>query len=62
MLVLSRRVGEVICIGEDVSITVIQTGEGRCRLGISAPSHVRIDRLEVRMENEKHRKEKDDEN
>ncbi len=48
MLVLSRRVGEKILIGNSVVITVTEIVGNRCRLGIEAPPQVSIDRAEVR--------------
>jgi len=48
MLVLSRRQGESICVGDGVTITVLSSQNGRIRLGIEAPAHVRVDRREVR--------------
>lgn len=48
MLVLSRKKNEVICIGSDVEITVVEIRGDKVRLGIDAPDHVVIDRLEVR--------------
>lgn len=47
MLVLSRRVGEQIVIGEDIVITVVDTRNDTVRLGISAPRSVRVDRAEL---------------
>ena len=47
MLVLMRRVGESICIGDDVSVKVVSVDRNRVRLGITAPQHVRVDREEV---------------
>jgi len=49
MLVLSRKAGERIYIGDDIVVTVITSGNGKVRLGIEAPSHVSIDREEVRL-------------
>ena len=47
MLVLSRRVDEVLVIGDDIHITILAV-EKRCvRLGIVAPGSVRVDRYEV---------------
>jgi len=37
MLVLSRKLGEKICIGENISITVVDIDRGKIRLGIDAP-------------------------
>jgi len=38
MLVLSRKLGEKICIGENISITVVDIDRGKIRLGIDAPA------------------------
>lgn len=48
MLVLSRRIGDQVCIGGDVVVTVVAIRGGRVRLGIAAPSDVAVDRHEVR--------------
>ncbi|MHB1065562.1 MAG: carbon storage regulator CsrA [Georgenia sp.] len=48
MLVLSRRVGEKIVIGEDIVLTVIDVRNDTVRLGISAPRSVTVNRAEVR--------------
>lgn len=47
MLVLTRKKTETIKIGNDIVITVIQTGKGTVRLGIEAPAHVRVLRGEL---------------
>ena len=47
MLVLSRKVDEVIVVGDDVAITVIEIKGDRVRLGIEAPRQVAVNRLEV---------------
>lgn len=47
MLVLTRKVGESIVIGEDVSVRVLGVRGGQVSLGFSAPSQVRILREEV---------------
>lgn len=48
MLVLTRRVGESIVVGDDVVVTVLEVkGDGVIRLGIDAPRHVRVHRAEV---------------
>lgn len=46
-LCLSRRPGERVRIGQDVTVEVVETGKGRVRLRITAPVSVRIDRDEV---------------
>ena len=46
-LVLARRVGESIRIGEGIMVTVVGTGRRRTRLLIEAPEQVRILRTEL---------------
>ncbi len=54
MLVLSRKVGERIWIGENISVTVVRITGGGVRLGIEAPAELPVVReeLKVRMEAE----------
>lgn len=47
MLVLSRKLGEVIAIGDQISVTVIEVKDNRVRLGIDAPKDTRIYRQEI---------------
>ena len=47
MLVLTRRVGEQIVIGDAICITIVAIRGDRVRLGITAPRETLIDRREV---------------
>jgi carbon storage regulator len=47
MLVLTRRPNESIIIANNIKITVVSVGPGRVKLGIEAPSNVRVDRQEI---------------
>lgn len=47
MLVLSRKLGEKIFIGQDITITVVDIDRGKIRLGIEAPRNVPIYRQEL---------------
>lgn len=47
MLVLSRKLGEKIFIGEHICITVVDIDRGKIRLGIEAPRDVSIYRQEL---------------
>jgi carbon storage regulator len=47
MLVLSRKLGEKICIGENICITVVDIDRGKIRLGIEAPREVPVFRQEL---------------
>jgi carbon storage regulator len=47
MLILTRRVGETLMIGEDVSVTVLRVKGNQIRLGVNAPKHVSVQREEI---------------
>ena len=47
MLVLSRRVDESLVIDKDIKITVLDIKGGQVRLGITAPTSVKVHREEV---------------
>jgi carbon storage regulator len=47
MLVLTRKLGEEIVIGQDIRVKVVSVQGDRVRLGIEAPRSVPVDRLEV---------------
>lgn len=48
MLILDRRLGQRIVIGDDVFVSVENISWGKVRLGISAPKSVAVDREEIR--------------
>ncbi|GAB6273891.1 MAG: carbon storage regulator CsrA [Peptococcaceae bacterium] len=47
MLVISRRPGEKIFLGQEIQITILEIKEGNVRLGIEAPPEVKILRGEL---------------
>lgn len=47
MLVLSRKVGEKILIGDNISVTVVRVAQGTVRIGIEAPDDLSIVREEI---------------
>jgi len=47
MLVLTRKQGEVIHVGEGIAIKVIKTGKGTVKIGIEAPADVKVLRGEL---------------
>ena len=51
MLILSRKVGERIYIGNDIVVTVTMIDRGKIRLGIQAPREISINREELLAKN-----------
>jgi carbon storage regulator len=49
MLVLSRKIGEEILIGDNIRVTILSTKGERVRIGIAAPPEVRVDRYELHL-------------
>jgi len=47
MLILTRKVGEGIIIGDDIKLTVVETKGGNVRIGIDAPRDKKIYRQEL---------------
>ncbi len=47
MLVLTRKIGERIKIGDNITVSVLEVSKGHVRLGIEAPDDVKIYRHEV---------------
>ena len=47
MLVLSRKVGEKILIGDNITITVVRVAQGTVRIGVEAPRNTAVVREEV---------------
>jgi carbon storage regulator len=56
MLILTRRVGETLMIGDDVTVTVLGVKGNQVRIGVSAPKTVPVHREEIY---ERIRKEKE---
>ncbi len=47
MLILTRRIGETVVIGDDVDITVLGIKGNQVRLGVKAPKEVSVHREEI---------------
>lgn len=52
MLVLTRRMGETLVVGDDIKVTIVGVKGGQVRLGIEAPREVSIQREELLVKNE----------
>ena len=55
MLILTRRVGEAVVIGEEVTVTVLGVKGNQVRIGVNAPKSVSVHRDEIyeRIKNER---------
>lgn len=47
MLILTRRIGETLMVGDNVSVTVLRVNGNQVKIGIEAPSDVAVHREEV---------------
>jgi len=49
MLVIRRRLGETLLIGDEIEIEILETGSSHVKLGIRAPKHVIVLRKEIQI-------------
>ncbi len=48
MLILTRKVGETICINDDIEVKIVEVCGDKVKIGINAPKDVRVLRSELR--------------
>ncbi|KJZ12849.1 MAG: carbon storage regulator CsrA [Marinomonas sp.] len=59
MLILTRRVGETLMVGDEVSVTVLGVKGNQVRIGINAPKDVSVHREEIYLRIQKEQDEQE---
>ncbi len=60
MLILTRRVGETLMVGDDVTVTVLGVKGNQVRIGVDAPKDVAVHREEIYQRIQKEKEQPDD--
>lgn len=60
MLILTRRVGETLMVGDDVTVTVLGVKGNQVRIGVNAPKDVSVHREEIYQRIQKEKSESAD--
>lgn len=61
MLILTRRVGEALVVGDDIAISILGVKGSQVRIGVNAPKNVAVHREEIFNKIQKERPEEDSE-
>ncbi len=62
MLILTRRVGETLMIGDEVTVTVLGVKGNQVRIGVNAPKNIAVHREEIYERIRRENEHRDDEN